>query len=352
MQQSTQRKYLFFVSQNYSFPVLRPLQIEILSQGHQVKWFLFGENIDLSLCASDEERLLSVDEIIEYNPDAVFVPGNVAPSFIPGLKVEVFHGLPGNKSTRKGEIYHYIIRGMFDLYCTQGPESTQKFQLLSQKYEYFNVRETGWCKLDPLFPITNKKNDTRKSILFASTFSPRFSKARELYPFLYKMMQEHTIDWYITLHPIMPKDIVARYKSINLPNVKFIEPTQLIEHFRLSDMMLCDTSSIVYEFLSQIKPVVTYQTEKKESSIIDVEKLEDLEAKILYVLDNLELNRENITQSVKKFHPYNDGKSSQRVLKEVEKMLLGIDLPKKRKPMNFIRNLKLRKELNYWKIRI
>lgn len=352
MKDLEKRRYLFFVSQNYSFPVLRPLQAEIRKQGHEIRWFLFGDNIDYSLVDPDEIQLNSVDAIIEYNPDAVFVPGNVVPSFIPGVKVEVFHGLPGNKVTRKGEVYHYIIRGMFDLYCTQGPESTQKFKKLSKEYGYFNVRETGWSKLDPLFPILKQTDRKRRSILFASTFSPRFSKARELYPFLLEMMQHHDIDWYITLHPIMPKEIVSLYKSINLPNVKFIEPTELIEHFRVSDMMLCDTSSIVYEFLSQIKPVVTYQTQKKEDSIIDVENLDELEEKILYVLENLDCNRENIEKHVAQFHPYRDGDSSRRVLAAVEEMILGNNLPKKRKPMNFIRNMKLRKELNYWKIRI
>ncbi len=349
---SVRRRYLFFVSQNYSFPVLRPLQTEIRSQNHEIKWFLFGDNIDYSLVEDGEEQLNSVDEIIDYNPDAVFVPGNVVPSFIPGLKVEVFHGLPSTKITKKGQLYHYIIRGMFDLYCTQGLSSTIKFEQLAKEYGYFSAKETGWCKLDPLFPIETKKESDRKAILFASTFSPRFSKAKELYPFLYEMMKRYDIDWYITLHPIMPKEILNLYKSINLPNVKFIEPTELIEYFKKSDMMLCDTSSIIYEFLTQIKPVVTYQTEKKEDYLIDVDNIDELEDKLLYVLDNLDLNRENILKSVDDFHPYRDGESSKRVLDEVEKMLLGENLLPKKKPLNIIRNLKLRKELNYWKIRV
>ena len=349
---SVRRRYLFFVSQNYSFPVLRPLQLEIKSQGGEIKWFLFGDNIDYSLVENHEEQLSSVDEIIDYNPDAVFVPGNVVPSFIPGLKVEVFHGLPGTKITRGGKIYHYIIRGMFDLYCTQGVDSTLKFEQLAKEYGYFNVRKTGWCKLDPLFPLENKKNSERKAILFASTFSPRYSRAKDLYPFLYKMMKEYDIDWYITLHPIMAVEIVELYKSIDLPNVKFIEPTQLIEYFKKSDMMLCDISSIVYEFLTQIKPVVTYQTKKQGEEIINVDDEENLKKTILSILENPNLNRENILKSVDNFHPYRDGKSSKRVLAEVEKMLLGENLPLKKKPLNIIRNLKLRKELNYWKIRV
>ncbi len=344
------KRYLFFVSQNYSFPVLRPLQTEIYLQGDEVKWFLFGDNIDYSLVHPKEKQLNSIEEVISYNPDAVFVPGNVVPSFIPGLKVEVFHGLPGNKITRKGQIYHYIIRGMFDLYCTQGPQSTEKFSALAKEYGYFNVVQTGWCKLDPLFPIKKEKNP-KKTVLFASTFSPRFSKARELYPFLYEMMKKHDIQWYVTLHPIMPKEIISLYKSIDLQNVKFIEPTELIEYFQKSDMMLCDTSSIVYEFLVQVKPVVSYQTQKQEPHIMNIENIDKLEDKILSVLNDLDVNKKNILKNVNKFHPFNDGNSSKRVLQAVNKMLEGFDLPQKKKPLNFIRNLKLRKEFNYWKLR-
>ena len=344
------KRYLFFISQDYSFPVLRPLQQEILARGDEVKWFLYGDEITMDFLHADEERLLEIEDVIDYNPDAVFVPGNVVPSFIPGLKVEVFHGLPSTKAKKNGQLYHYIIREMFDLYCTQGPSSTGKFKELAQKYGSFHVEETGWCKLDPLFPVKSKENSLeKKSIFFASTFSPRFSKAKVLYPLIINMMKKYDFNWYITLHPKMESAIVEMYKSVNLPNVKFVESTELIESFKKSDLMLCDTSSIIYEFLTQLKPVITFQTEKNETDLINVEDIDKLEETIVSVLDNLDTNQENIKESVSQFHPYIDGKSSERVLDAVEKMLDGKNLPRKKKPLNLIRNFKLRKELGYWK---
>ncbi len=41
------------------------------------------------------------------------------PGFIPGLKVQVFHGLNEDK---RG--IDYRERGLFDLYCTEGPIRT------------------------------------------------------------------------------------------------------------------------------------------------------------------------------------------------------------------------------------
>ena len=350
MVKTNKKKYLFFINQDYSFAVLRPLQDEILKRGDEVKWFLYGEEIHYKYLKKDEKRVFDVKEITDFNPDAVFVPGNVVPSFISGLKVKVFHGLPSGKRTRKGREYHYDIKGMFDFYCTKGPKSTAKFKELSKEYGSFLVQETGWCKLDPLFlGDESKSSPKQKTIFFASTFSPRFSRAKILYPLIHSMMKKYDFYWYVTLHPKMDKDVVELYKSIDLDNVKFVETTEVIDAFKDADLMVCDTSSIMYEFLTQLKPVITFQTEKDEPHLINVEDIDKLEQTILSVLESPCINRDNIENSVKQFHPYRDGKSSTRVLDSVEKMLEeGVVL--KKKPFNLVRNFKLRKELNYWKI--
>ena len=351
VQNPKHKKYLFFISQDYSFPVLRPLQEEIRRRGDSVKWFMYGSEIHTHYLDTNEERLDTIQDVIDFNPHAVFVPGNVVPSFIPGLKIQVFHGLPSTKARSNGQLYHYIIRGMFDLYCTQGESSTSTFQELSKKYGHFSVKQTGWCKLDPLFPLAQVNLPSRqKSIFFASTFSPRFSKAIELYPFILKMIEKYDYTWYITLHPKMDKEIVKQYKSIVDSNVQFVESIDIIEYFKKSDVMLCDTSSIIYEFLTQHKPVVTYQTQKEEPSLINVTKIDTLEETIIHTIENLHTNSQNIEMAVNSFHPYTDGKSSQRVLASVNKMLEGGNIPTKKKPYNFFRNLKLRKKLKYWRL--
>jgi hypothetical protein len=345
------RKYLFFVTQDYSYPILRPLQKEILARGDEVRWFLYGNELTYSYLNDNETRIISIKDTIKYAPDAIFVPGNVVPSFIPGLKVQVFHGLPSTKRKKNGELYHFIIRGMFDLYCTQGPSSTKKFQELAEKHKFFSVEETGWCKLDPLFTSDNrqkiKKNE--KVILFASTFSPRFSKAEILFPFIKMMVQKYPFSWHITLHPKMDTNIVNKYKSLcDNKKIKFIEPINIIDSFKTADVMLCDTSSIIYEFLTQLKPVITFQTEKEEDYLINITDINSLENKMLETLNNPSYNISYIKKAVENFHPYFDGKSSARILNAVEERLNGKKLPIKKKPLNIIRNLKLRKELQYW----
>ena len=57
----------------------------------------------------------------------------------------------------------------------------------------------------------------------------------------------------------------------------------------------------------------------------------------------------NIGEFIQSTHPYNDGKSSDRVLNAVEEVLSGkFNLADK--PLDFFRQFKMRKRLKYWKL--
>ena len=68
------KHYLFFVSVAYSYPILRPLQDEIRRRGDDVAWFI--EPDCPVLLNQDERWLQSVQEVMDYQPIAVFAPGN------------------------------------------------------------------------------------------------------------------------------------------------------------------------------------------------------------------------------------------------------------------------------------
>jgi hypothetical protein len=336
-------KLLFYVEQNYSFDILRPLQDLALQQGYLVKWLLVGNDISPVFLKENEDFLQTLSDAVTYSPDAVFAPGDRVPSFIPGLKVQVFHGL---NESKRGNIYPE--RGLFDLYCTEGPERTNSLQKIAAQKSYFKVVETGWVKLDSLFKYKKTEKYIRPQILFASTFTPALSCAELIYEQIKRLSQNSKWQWLVTLHPKMSQETVKNYKALQSENLIFLNNDKVIEALHRADVMICDNSSVFQEFLLLNKPVVTVNNREPLDCFINITAAEQLEkaiGKALYPSTALRKNIKNYGRSVT---PYLDGESSQRVLSAVCEMLaIGwVDS----KPKNIIRNLQMRKKLNYWKL--
>ena len=346
------QKYLMYISQNYSYAMLRPIQAEILARGNSVKWFLEGSEVSAKYLRPDEIQLKTIEKVREWNADFVLVPGNAVPSFIPGLKVGLFHGF---NSGKRGNDAHFKIRQCFDMYCTQGPNTTERFLMLSKQYQTFKVAETGWAMLDPLFTKVDPNpyysaTDNRPTLLFCSTFSKESSYAVELFPIVKKLSRSTRYRWLVQFHPKMPIDIVEKYKSIQNENLQFIETDDVIPLLQTADVMICDTSSIMIMFLLQKKPVIAYKNKTSNDSYIHINTIDELEKSIEIALDSSEDRLHKIERYCSQTHPYDDGKSSQRVIDACELLQKeGVDNLKS-KPLNLIRQIKLRKKLKYWKI--
>lgn len=349
------KRYLMYISQNYSYAILRPLQKAILARGDEVSWFLVGEQVNPNFLKTDETRLISVDEVKTWSPDAVFVPGNVVPRFIPGIKVGVFHGFNAGKINRKGREDHFEIRHCFDLYCTQGPATTLPFLKLADKFKTFEVAETGWPALDPLFktPPVNpyiKPEDKRPVVLLCSTFSRNLTCAPIIFEQIKTLSQTGQWRWLVQFHPKMNPAIVAQYQSIQSENLEFIETDNVIPLLQAADVMLCDTSSILLMFLLQRKPVVTFNNQSPGSHLINITQTEAIEPAISRALSKPEALMTEIAQYCNQIHPTQDGKSSERILTVTDNLIEHGTAHLKTKPVNLIRSYKIRKELGYWKL--
>ena len=345
-----QKSYLFYISQNYSYAILRPLQKAIVARGGKVAWFLEGNEVNSDYLLPDENRLMTISAVQTYQPEVVFLPGNFVPRFIPGLKVAVFHGFNSGKKNRRGFEDHFNIRGCFDLYCTQGPNTTQPFQALAQQYQHFVVEQTGWPALDPLFSPLDKQESEIKTVLMCSTFSRNLTCAPDLFETVKRLSQTGKWRWLIQFHPKMPSDIVEQYKSIKNEYLTFIETDNVIPILQQADIMLCDTSSVLIMFLMQAKPVVTFKNISPENYMVNIDQPDKLEEAIEYALSYPAELKEKIATFINETHPYIDGKSSERILTACDNLLSGENLPKKRKPLNFLRAFKMRKKLNYWRL--
>lgn len=352
MQNLKSHKYLLYAEQNYAYAMLRPLQETIRARGGEVKWFLAGSIIDASYLKTDEVRLKDVAATIKWQPDVVISPGNMVPSFIPGFKVDVFHGFNVAKSTRSDARGHFNIRGCYDLYCTQGPATTQGFLERAKKYGYFRVIETGWPTLDPLFKLEQKQQvPAQPTILLCSTFTPALSCAPHLVETIKYLRDKRNWQWIVQFHPRMDKGIADQYRNLQNDKLEFVDTDNVIPLLKKADVMVCDTSSVMLMFMLQNKPVVTFRnrTVGDTSYLLNVEIEEHLEGAIEEALARPTDLMEKIKSAGDLIHPYRDGCSSERVLNAIDSSLNIGNQGLKAKPLNLIRNLKERKKLNYWR---
>lgn len=345
------KKFVLYISQNYSFAILRPLQEAIRAKNLEVYWFVQGDAVNLDYFNEDEKILQDIATIIKYNPDAVIFPANIAPTFLPGINVAVFHGFDAGKVDKRGRNDHYKVRNCFDLYCTQGPDATKEFLQLAEIHQTFKVIETGWCALDPLFSLNgvfNKKN--KPTILLCSTFSRKLTCAPHLFDEVRRLSQKGRWHWLVQFHPKMDTEIIEMYKSIQGEYLTYIETDDIVPLLKEGDVMVCDTSSVLIMFLLQSKPVVTFRNISPENYLIDIDSPSKLEESIEFALKRPKTLMDKIQQYISRTHPYIDGKSSYRLLEAIDQTIIEKNNFKP-KPLDLLRTFKMRKILNYWKFK-
>lgn len=349
-------KYLFYISQNYSFAILRPIQTLLHQRGDEVFWFFEGDGVNAAYLSSDEKRLSTIEQVFSYNPDAVLAPAQSIPSFLPGLKVSVNHGFHIGKTDRKGNNDHFKLRGCFDLFCTQGPDTTLPFKSLQKIHKFFNVIETGWSAIDPLFatPESAPKKDN-PVILYCSTFSKRLTSTKALLAEVKKLSTSGKWNWLVQFHPKMDSETIASYRALQGPTLSFVETDDIVPLLCQADVMVCDTSSVMPMFLLLNKPVVSFNNIAPGPHLLDISDPHKLQETINYALSKPQKLMRDIMKYNNHIHPYRDGKSSQRVIDAIDEVLQGkhpVQKPGLSIHMrNMIKNLKYRKRLNYWGFR-
>ncbi|MBL1278374.1 MAG: CDP-glycerol glycerophosphotransferase family protein, partial [Ectothiorhodospiraceae bacterium] len=348
-----------FVSKLYGYSIVRPLQAAIRARGDEVAWFVHG--VSNEHLRNDEKQLHSVAEVKAYNPHAVFVSSNWVPDFFPGAKIELFHGF--NAEKRDEHVGHFRIRGGFDLYCTQGPSTTPTFQELAKQHRYFRAIETGWPKVDLLFrdlfqnlyqdneqhDLCEQRGIEKPIVLYTSTFSRRLTAAPRLLDTIAQLSKAGRWHWLVNLHPKMDAGIVERYKALEGPNLNFIDTDNIIPLLKAADVMVSDTSSVVFEFMLQDKPVITCRHRNPGPHLLNIQEASELESTLETALTRPDELMSKVRQYADWLHPYRDGRSSERVLDATEAFLANDYGQLKRKPLNIGRRISTRKKLGYWR---
>jgi CDP-glycerol glycerophosphotransferase (TagB/SpsB family) len=340
-------KFLIYISYSYAIPIGNPLEEEIIKRGFTIKWFSDLEEGKTAL-HNKSNILNDIKEVLNFKPDIILTISDSVPDFINALKVQVFHGFNAEKRSFKKD--HFRIRGLFDLYCTQGPSTTSIFKMLQKKHKNYEAIETGWSKADPLFPIVKKSKSTIPTIMIASTFTERLSLAHneDVYQEIKRLVKAENYNFTMVLHPKIPKHIVDKWAALEASCFTFYNTTNLIPLFKKADIMFADTTSAIQEFLLQKKPVVTFKNHRKEDYLINVEQVKDIENAFTLALTYPETILSKIQSFILDLHPYFDGKSSKRVIDTSIAFLHKDKSYLKLKPLNLIRKYKMRKRLNYF----
>ncbi|MBN2417288.1 CDP-glycerol glycerophosphotransferase family protein [bacterium] len=343
-------RVLFYISKQYSLPVIAPLQEYLRNTGETFAFFVSNKVLrELPESWKDRPVFQTVEEGIAFDPDLVIVPGNFVDYRLPGKKVQVFHGIGVEKPS------HYEIRHFFHLYCTSGPVVTQAFERRRKQYGYFLVRETGWPKIDWILNYPREElrrrvdlPEDKRVILFAPTLSRKMESASDLLPVISRCFRKDRI-WVVKFHELMSKDIKAMAGDFDPGQFRVVDVPDITPYLHAADVMVSDTSSVIYEFMVLDKPVITYRTASRTDKGIDITSPEELEPAIERALRDPGEHRDNRRRHLSEVNPYLDGRTSERLFREL-RLIMDNDLwPEKRMPLNLFRRMQIRYHETYRK---
>jgi hypothetical protein len=336
-------KILFYISKTYSYPIIKPIVKYLSSRTrYNIAFYLFYWTVN---DFPEEWLKYNIFELpeqaIEFDPDFVLAPGNFIDFRIPGLKIQLFHGLGVEKPS------HFKIRPFFDFYFTSGPFVTQQFERLQKKYGTFLTKETGWPKVDYIlsYPTTRLKEKldlppNKKIILYAPTFSPKMQSSYDLLALIPDIIKKNE-HWLIKFHELMEKRVIRIFKNYVTKNCQIVYDNDITPYLHVADVLISDTSSVVYEFMILDKPVITYKTLSRFDKGINIEKASDLRKNIDRCLENPAEHKYNRTVHLNDINPYKDGKTSQRIIDCLEEISTSKLKPNRKRKINFFRKMKI-----------
>jgi hypothetical protein len=233
---------------------------------------------------------------------------------------------------------------------------TEQFSRLANKKKHFLVKETGWSKIDSIYNDNLDFYDQQKKmisqyklspglpiVLYAPTFPSKYTSASDLLPEIEKL-KDQDYNWIVKFHPLMEKKIVENYKKLCDVNFQISDEINILLLMAGADIMLTDTSSVAYEFLHFNRPLITYKAIARVDKGIDIKEPSELHAAIERSLNDPGEFSPNRAINLNDVHPYSDGNSSKRVVKEIKNILdNGLQHHLKEKPINILRKYQIRK---------
>ena len=330
-------RILLFCENKYAVDILQPIQTEANKEGNNdVLWYVHQEKIPDFPLKDSVKWTNSIQESYNFCPEAIYVPGNIVPYYLPGVKIQIFHGYAAEKKD------HWVIRRYFDIYCTQGPYFTSHFKALAKKYGDFSVVETGWTRQDYIFAHRHNFDNERTELLqehacerivvYAPTFSPKLTSIPFILNDLRKLADTRRVLIIMKLHPLTKTEWVEACRALadSHKNIIMVGEFALTKYLLMADVVVSDTSSAIYEALLMDKPVITLNAISKDlywKNITDASQLCDAYDDIFTNKEIADLRKWVINN----YDPYLDGLCAHRMLDAARDFIAHNGVPRQRK---------------------
>ena len=246
-------------------------------------------NIKMIISEDENERV----KIIKNEKFNIIIVGNVGQlnDIVDNdtLAVMVYHGIGLKQS------YYNDIDNRIDL---RSVESKSRMLELKE-HGHQNLVLTGFTKCDPLVKSENfldfesmGLNPKQKTVLYAPSFYP--SSLEQLLPFLQNITYEtnlivklHNFSWHQKKYLYQSESIMELSK--NFDNIFLVPPEEfnIIPYYRISDLLVSDISSTIFEYLYLNRPIIMADCfklrtkhkifNKRFLKKIDIERMENID---------------------------------------------------------------------------
>jgi len=260
---------LFYVAYPYYFPHFLPIGKVFQMNGHAVTYLLSSKQNSKNMeeIAKDNRVNYTFDreELFKKDIDVIFFANPFTEvKNIHALTVFLEHGI-GAKSTTFFSSIEY-----FDIYLVEGTQKYNRLKELYPQYEY-KLAEVGFSKFDEIvhfskedkYIIFQKYNldKNKKTILYAPTFFPSsIEKMADNFPTEFNDCNIIVKPHYLTYERKKYKkqlDKFKKWETYSNCKVMPLDEYNLVPFLAISDVMISDESSAMFEFAALNKPVIS-----------------------------------------------------------------------------------------------
>jgi len=261
----------FYVAYPYYFPHFIPISRFFKNRGAKVLYILSNkqnsQNMEFIAKENQLNYLFGEEHLFDKKADVIFFanPYEKAKE-LNSLTIFLEHGI-GAKSTSFFSSIEY-----FDIYIAEGIQKYNRVKELYPQHEK-KLALVGFSKFDEIVNFTQEAKEelfqkygldkSKKTILYAPTFFPSsIEKMADNFPIDFEQYNILVKPHYLTYERKKYKNHLKKFKlweTYNNCTILPISEYNLVPFLAISDVMISDESSAMFEFASLNKPVISNQ---------------------------------------------------------------------------------------------